>query len=178
MKIAISGISGGFGKYAAGKWSAEHEIIKINLREDINIITELVGDCDIFFNHAYSNDTKQSEVFLKVFELWKDQAKTIVNFGTAAVNDGGEFSPMYVTNKKHLITLTQTLNRSNPFKRVRTININPDTLENNKIFKGRYNTLKFKDLFVVLNFILNLDHSIEISDITIRSTTRQIKSNI
>lgn len=178
MKIAISGISGGFGKYASEIWSDKHEVVRVNLRDSLDTIVNTISECSIFFNHAYSNDTKQSEVFARIFELWKDEPKTIVNFGTSAVNEGGEFSPMYVTNKKHLITLTQTLNNSNPYKKVRTINLNPGTLENNKIYKGKFNTIKFKDLFEVLDFILKLDISIEISDLTIRPTTRQIKSNI
>ena len=80
---------------------------------------------------------------------------------------------MYVSNKKHLINLSHTLNIANPYKKVRVINFNPSTMENNKFFGKDFKKLKFEDLFKIINFIIELDYDIEISDITIKSTTRQ-----
>lgn len=176
MKIAISGISDGFGKYASNMWSQTHEIVRIDLRDEIDTIISQIIPCDIFLNHAYSKDTKQSLVFSEIFEKWKDFEKTIINFGTSAVHEDGCFSPMYVSNKKHLINLSQTLNIANPYKKVRVINFNPGTMENNKFFGGDFKKLKFEDLFNILNFVVTLDFGIEISDITIKSTTRQEKN--
>lgn len=178
MKIAISGISGGFGKYAAEQWNTSHDIVRVNLRDTIDVILEVVKSCDVFLNHAYSNDTKQSEVFFRVFEEWKDSSKTIINFGTSAIHENGGFSPMYVTNKKHLINLSHTLRENNPYKKVRVINFNPGTLENNKKFDDSFNKLEFKDLFNILNFILSLDNTVEISDITVKRTNQLIKNTI
>lgn len=178
MKIAISGISSGFGKFVASQLSASNEIVRVSLRDSIDSIVNIVQTCDVFLNLAYSNDTKQSEVFYKVFQIWKDKEKTIVNFGTSAIYEGGEFSPLYVANKKHLINLSHTLSNANPYKKVRVININPGTLENNKIFKGKYNHVTFQDLFSVLEFILYFNKNLEISDITIKPVTRLIKNNI
>jgi hypothetical protein len=176
MKIAISGTSDGFGNYASLKWGENHEIIKIDLREEISVILSQIEPCDIFLNHAYSKDVKQSLLFFDLFEKWKDLEKTIINFGTSAVQEDGIFSPLYVSNKKHLINLSQTLNISNPHKKVRVINFNPSTMENNKLFGSEYTKLKFEDLFKIINFIIELDYGIEISDITIKSTTRQEKN--
>jgi len=178
MKIAISGTSDGFGNYASLIWGNSHDIIKLDLREEIDIILSQIVHCDVFLNHAYSKDVKQSIVFFELFEKWKNLEKTIINIGTSAVHEDGCFSPIYVTNKKHLINLSQTLNISNPYKKVRIINFNPSTMENNKMFGSDFNKLKFEDLFKILNFIINLDHSIEISDITIRSTTKQVKNKL
>lgn len=173
MKIAISGTSDGFGNYASLMWGSKHDIIKIDLRENIAVILSKIESCDVFLNHAYSKDVKQSLVFYELFEKWKDLEKTIINFGTSAVHEDGCFSPLYVSNKKHLINLSQTLNIANPYKKVRIINFNPSTMENNKFFGSDFNKLKFEDLFKILNFIIDLDYNIEISDITIKSTTRQ-----
>ena len=178
MKIAISGTSGGFGKYAKEQWEGSNEVVRVNLRDSIEDIVNVVEDCDVFLNHAYSKDIKQSDVFYEVFNLWVNQPKTIINFGTSAILEDGAFSPKYVTNKKHLITLAQTLNQSNPHKKVRVVNFNPGTLENNKMFGNDFNKLKFKELFEIVDFILNLDNSIEISDIVIKNTTQKIKSAI
>ena len=176
MRIAISGTSDGFGNYASIAWGQHNDIIKIDLREDIDVIISKIESCDMFLNHAYSKDVKQSLVFYELFEKWKDLEKTIINFGTSAIHEDGCFSPLYVSNKKHLINLSQTLNIANPYKKVRIINFNPSTLENNKMFGGDYNKLKFEDLFKILNFIIQLDYNIEISDITIKSTTRQTEN--
>jgi len=178
MKIAISGTSGGFGKYAKEQWEGSNEVVRVNLRDSIEDIINVVEDCDVFLNNAYSKDTKQSDVFYEVFNLWLNQNKIIINFGTSAVLENGAFSPKYVTNKKHLINLAQTLNQSNPYKKVRVVNFNPGTLENNKIFGDTFNKLKFKDLFNILEFILKLDRTIEISDITIKRTSQLIKTSI
>ena len=176
MKIAISGTSDGFGNYASLMWGKTHDIIKIDLREEIDTILSQVASCDVFLNHAYSKDVKQSLVFFELFEKWKDLEKTIINFGTSAVHEDGCFSPLYVSNKKHLKNLSQTLNIANPYKKVRVINFNPSTMENNKMFGANFNKLKFEDLFKILNFIIELDHTIEISDVTIKLTTRQEKN--
>lgn len=175
MKIAISGTSDGFGNYTSTMWGETHEIVRIDLRDDVNKIVTQILPCDVFLNHAYSNDTKQSLVFSELFEKWKDSKKTIINFGTAAIHEDGCFSPMYVSNKKHLINLSHTLNIANPYKKVRVINFNPSTMENNIFFGKDFNKLKFEDLFKIINFIIELDYDIEISDITIKSTTRQSK---
>jgi hypothetical protein len=175
MKIAISGTSDGFGNYASLMWGNSHDVIKIDLRDEIDVILSQVTSCDVFLNHAYSKDVKQSIVFFELFEKWKNLEKTIINFGTSAVHEDGCFSPMYVSNKKHLINLSQTLNISNPYKKVRVINFNPSTMENNKLFGDDFTKLKFEDLFKILNFVIELDYNIEISDITIKSTTRQEK---
>lgn len=175
MKIAISGTSDGFGNYASLMWGNSHDVIKIDLRDEIDVILSQVTSCDVFLNHAYSKDVKQSIVFFELFEKWKNLEKTIINFGTSAVHEDGCFSPMYVSNKKHLINLSQTLNISNPYKKVRVINFNPSTMENNKLFGDDFTKLKFEDLFKILNFVMELDYNIEISDITIKSTTRQEK---
>lgn len=178
MKIAISGTSDGFGNYASLMWGTTHEIVRIDLREDVDVIISQVTPCDVFLNHAYSKDVKQSTVFFELFEKWKNLEKTIINFGTSAIHEDGCFSPLYVSNKKHLINLSQTLNISNPYKKVRVINFNPSTMENNKMFGSDFTKLKFEDLFKIMNFIIELDYDIEVSDITIKSTTRQQKNKL
>ena len=175
MKIAISGTSDGFGKYASSMWSQNHEIVRIDLRDEINVILSQISPCDMFLNHAYSKDTKQSLVFSEIFEKWKDSEKTIINFGTSAVHEDGCFSPMYVSNKKHLINLSHTLNIANPYKKVRVINLYPNTLEHNK--RVGSNKVNFSEVYDVIEFQLNLPQSLELTHVCIsRTTTSKVKT--
>lgn len=175
MKIAVTGTSSGFGKYLLDNWEG---VYGVSLREPIEQIVPLIAPADIFINHAYSNDTKQSTLFYEIFQLWEHLPKTIVNFGTAAITENETFSPLYVTNKKHLVQLASSAASSNNYKRVRVINFNPSTLENNDIFPESFNRLKFKDLFNLLKFIVELPHEVEISDLIIKNTQRFKKSTI
>lgn len=167
MKIAVTGTSSGFGKYLLDNWD---NVYGVSLRLPIEEVIANIQQADVLINHAYSKDTKQSQLFYEVFNLWKHSEKTIINFGSSAVSEVNTFDPLYITNKKHLINLANSLTASNPYKKVRVVNFNPSTLENNRIFGKEVSKLKFEDLSKVLKFIIELPHEIEISDMVIRST--------
>jgi hypothetical protein len=167
MKIAVTGTSSGFGKYLVDNWD---NVYGISLRLPLEEIIKKVQSADVLINHAYSKDTKQSQLLYEVFNLWKHSDKVIVNFGSAAIKEVNTFDPLYVSNKKHLINLSDSLVASAPYKKVRVVNFNPSTLENNKIFGSGVTKLKFDDLSKILKFILELPKEIEISDIVIKST--------
>jgi len=173
MKIVVTGTSSGFGRFLINNLDNSYGV---SLRDPIEDLVQKILPADIFINQAYSNNTKQSDLFYKIFNLWIDKNKTIINIGTSAIFENPNFDPIYVSNKKHLNSLARTLTMKNEYKRVRVININPSTLENNKIFDDSYNKLKFTNLLNIINFIINLPQEVEISDLTIRSTQKRNQS--
>lgn len=175
MKIAVTGTSSGFGKYLLDNWEG---VYSVSLRDPIEDIVPKIEPADVFINHAYSKDTKQSSLFYEVYKIWEFTPKTIVNFGSSAIVENLTFSPLYVSNKKHLNNLATSVSLASDYKRLRVINFNPGTLENNDIFPDSFNRLKFKDLYDILRFIIKLPQSVEVSDLMIKSTQRLIKTDI
>jgi len=173
MKIAVTGTSSGFGRFLFNNLDNSYGV---SLRDPLEVIVPKILTADIFINQAYSKNTKQSDLFHEVFNSWIDKNKTIINIGTSAIFENPNFDPIYVSNKKHLNSLARTLTMKNEYKRVRVINLNPSTLENNKIFDDSYNKLKFTNLLDIINFIINLPQEVEISDLTIRSTQKRNQS--
>lgn len=170
MKIAVTGTSSGLGKYLLENLDNS---FGASLRLDIENLVNKITEADILINLAYSNDTKQSDLFYRIFELWKNQNKTIINIGTSAITEVATFDPLYVTNKKHLVNLSNSLAAISPYKKLRVVNLNPGTLENNKIFGSEINKLKFDSLYKIIKFIIELPQEVEISDITIKSTQQR-----
>lgn len=175
MKIAVTGTSSGFGKYLLDNWEG---VYSVSLRDPIEDIVPKIEPANVFVNHAYSGDTKQSDVFYEVFKLWEYSPKTIINFGTSAIVENATFAPTYVTNKKHLINLASSVASSSDYKRVRVINFNPSTLENNDIFPESFSRLKFEDLYKLVRFLVELPQSVEVSDLIIKSTQRYQKTQV
>jgi len=175
MKIAITGTSTGLGRYLSNNLQNSYGV---SLRDPIEDIVPKIIPADIFINQAYSKNTKQSELFYNIFNQWIDKNKTIINIGTSAIFENPNFDPIYVSNKKHLNSLARSLTMKNEYKRVRVINLNPSTLENNQIFNDSYNKLKFTNLINIINFIINLPQEVEISDLTIRSTQKRNKPSM
>lgn len=171
MKIGITGISNGFGKYIVDNWSSKYEVIGVSLRKGIPAVVNEIKNCDVFINHAY-NGTDQSEVFKYLFKLWNGANKTIVNFGSSAVHEVNGLYPEYIANKKHLYNLSTELSHGIGNKNVRVINFNPSTLESNPYFEN-FNKLKFSELSDILEYLINLPQHLEISEITIKNTRRE-----
>lgn len=169
MRIAVTGVSSGFGKYLISNLEGSYGV---SLRQPVEELIKQISTANILINHAYSNDTKQSQLLYEMFNLWKDEDKTIVNFGSAAILENATFDPMYVANKKHLNNLSNSLVANSSYKKLRVINFNPSTLENNKIFPENYNKLEFEQLLKILKFIIELPQSVEVSNIVISNTQR------
>jgi hypothetical protein len=87
MKIAITGHTSGIGKRLYERLhpniigfslSTGYDITNPNDRQ--HIITE-AKDCDVFINNATAGFS-QTLLFLELFDVWKDQNKTIINVGS------------------------------------------------------------------------------------------------
>lgn len=168
MKIAITGVTNGFKEYYP-------DALIVSSRDGVDKVFEQVKDCDVFINHSYRGDF-QANIFIKLFYYWESMDKTIVNFGSSIVHDDGHHFPVYAAAKKHLYHLSKDTALAHPRKRVRVINFNPSTLETNNKFNVQ--KLSYKELFEVMQFVINLPQDIEISELTIKKTTSENDSSL
>lgn len=175
MKIGITGQTKGLGKSMYDKLITLHHVIGFSRTngydvQSSNKIIEKLENCDVFINNVYYQTT-QSDLFLKLFEKWKDLEKTIININSSSIHQSGAWSPLYVANKKHLNNITQSLIDKYPNKKVRIINLNLGTLDSHKNFND-FNKIECNKVAEIVEWCLNQPHNIEIQQMTIIPTTQ------
>lgn len=175
MKIGITGHTRGLGKSIYDKMNNLYDIIGFSRSNGYNVqspnkIIENLSDCDVFINNVYYQ-TSQSELFFKLFEKWKDLEKTIININSSSIDQSGAWNPIYVSNKKHLNNITQSLIDKYPNKKVRIINLNLGTLETHNNFEN-FNKIENNKVSEIIEWAINQPHNIEIRQLTILPTTQ------
>lgn len=175
MKIGITGHTKGLGKSIYDNLIKSHSIIgfsRINGYDvqSPNKIIESLVDCDIFINNVYYQTT-QSDIFFKIFEKWKDLEKTIININSSSIHKSGAWNPQYVSNKKHLNDITQSLIDKYPNKKCRVINLNLGTLDTHTNFEN-FNKIESSKVSEIIEWCINQPHGIEIQQLTILPTTQ------
>ena len=175
MKIGLTGHKSGLGKSIYDNLSKLNNIIGLSRRNGYDIqspnkIIESLTDCDVFINNVYY-ETHQSNLFLKLFEKWKDLEKTIININSSSIHQSGAWNPEYVANKKHLSDITQSLIDKYPNKKCRIINLNLGTLDTHKNFEN-FNKIEVSKVAEIIEWCINQPHSIEIQQLTILPTTQ------
>lgn len=167
MIIGITGCTKNLGRFLCDELSKDHDIIELSLRNFDGII-EQVNKMDVFINNSY-HPTLQNKIFHHVFNDWKYEDKTIINILTSAVFNGGSLDE-YRKNKTKI--QKDSIKLSTPDKKVRVINVYPNTLEHNQRIYG--NKLKHREVFDTINYAINLPQETELSHICISKTTFQI----
>jgi short-subunit dehydrogenase len=175
MKIAITGHTKGLGKSIYDNLIKSYDIIGFSRTNGYDVqspnkIIESLVDCDIFINNVYYQTT-QSDIFFKIFEKWKDLEKTIININSSSIHQSGAWSPLYVSNKKHLNDITQSLIDKYPNKKCRVINLNLGTLDTHNNFEN-FNKIEVSKVAEILEWCINQPHNIEIQQLTILPTTQ------
>jgi short-subunit dehydrogenase involved in D-alanine esterification of teichoic acids len=175
MKIGLTGHKSGLGKSIYDNLSKLNNIIGFSRRNGYDIqspnkIIESLTDCDVFINNVYY-ETHQSNLFLKLFEKWKDLEKTIININSSSIHQSGAWNPTYVSNKKHLNNITQSLIDKYPNKKVRVINLNLGTLESHNNFEN-FNKIENNKVAEIIEWCINQPHGVEIQQLTILPTTQ------
>lgn len=167
MNIAITGTSKGLGKALSSYFKAlTYSVVELN--ENIsaykrNIVDKVKG-CDVFINCAH-NSKIQSELFVKVYYAWEGEHKTIVNILSSGLYFGSH-NQTYLEEKKHLEDMTKAIR--NDKKYVRVVNLYPNTLENSGT---PFPEVKYNEIGLTLNFILNLPEDLEVFQIGLTRTT-------
>lgn len=174
MKIAITGHSRGLGKEIYDRLLVSHDILGFSRSNGFDInkpidILKYTDDRDVFINNAYDG-IAQSNLFIKLFDLWFDKNKTIININSSSIHQSGAWNPLYTSNKKHLHNVTQSVIDKFPNKKVRIINLNIGTLDSHKGFE-EFNKIKGEQIVHTINWCINLPQEIEIQQLTIVPTS-------
>jgi len=172
MKIGITGHSDSLGKGLFDFLRKNHEVIGFSrsngydLKNYKNILTDVV-DLDVFINNTYHPNLQQ-KIFEELFDLWKYENKTIFNVLTSAIFNDGSFAD-YRENKLNLQKSTLERINSNLDKKVRIVNLYPNTLEHNK--RVGYNKITFSEVYQIIEFQLSLPQNLELTHLCISRTT-------
>ena len=172
MRIGITGHSDFLGKGLFDLLGKNHEVIGFSrsngydLKNYKKILTDVV-DLDVFINNTYHPNLQQ-KIFEELFDLWKGKDKTIFNVLTSAIFNNGSFDD-YRESKLNLQISALKLINSNLDKKVRVINLYPNTLEHNK--RVGFSKVNFSEVHDVIEFQLNLPQSLEMTHICISRTT-------
>lgn len=178
MKIGITGHSDFLGKGLFDFLSKNHEVIGFSRSNGYDLknyekILDDVKDMDVFINNTYHPEYQQ-KIFEELFEKWKDKDKTIFNILTSAIFNNGSIED-YRENKLRLQKSSLEKINSNLDKKVRIVNLYPNTLEHNK--RVGFNKVNFSEVYDVINFQLKLPQNLELTHICIsRTTTSRGKS--
>lgn len=178
MKIGITGHSDFLGKGLFDFLSKNHEVIGFSRSNGYDLknyekILDDVKDMDVFINNTYHPEYQQ-KIFEELFEKWKDKDKTIFNILTSSIFNNGSIED-YRENKLRLQKSSLEKINSNLDKKVRIVNLYPNTLEHNK--RVGFNKVNFSEVYDVINFQLKLPQNLELTHICIsRTTTSRGKS--
>lgn len=172
MKIAITGHTEDLGKALYTLLKNENEVIGFSRTNNYSLenYEKIIHDsieCDVFINNTY-HPIYQQKLFEKLFELWKYEEKTIFNILTSAIFNGGSDSE-YRESKLNLYTSSINLINGHHDKKLRVVNLYPNTLEHNKRYS--FNKVKFSEIFDIIKFQLSLPQSLELTHICISKTT-------
>jgi hypothetical protein len=172
MKIGITGHSEFLGKELFDSLKNDYDVFGFsrsngydleNYKSFINEVNEL----DVFINNTY-HPIYQQELFEKLFEMWKYENKTIFNILTSAIFNDVNLDE-YRQNKLNLQKSSLNFINSNHGKKLRIVNLYPNTLEHNNRFP--FNKVKFSEICDVIKFQLGLPQSLELTHICISRTT-------
>jgi hypothetical protein len=172
MKIGITGHSEFLGRELYQTLKNDYEVFGFSRSngydlENYKSFINEINDLDVFINNTY-HPIHQQKLFEELFEMWKYENKTIFNILTSAIfND--TYLDEYRQNKLNLQKSSLKLINSNHGKKIRIVNLYPNTLEHNTRFP--FNKVKFSEIYDVIKFQLNLPQSLELTHICISRTT-------
>lgn len=174
MKIGITGHSEFLGKVLFELLSKDNEVYGFSRKNGYDLdkpelILEEIVHMDVFINNTY-HPTNQKKIFEQLFQIWKNENKTIFNILTSAIFNGGSYDD-YRINKLGIQKSSIDLVNANLDKKVRVVNLYPNTLEHNK--RVPFNKLNFSEVYDIIKFQLNLPQSLELSHLCISRTTIQ-----
>jgi hypothetical protein len=172
MKIGITGHSEFLGKELFNTLKNDYEVFGFSRSngydlENYKSFINEINDLDVFINNTY-HPIHQQKLFEELFEMWKYENKTIFNILTSAIFNDIHLDE-YRQNKLNLQKSSLNLINTNHDKKLRVVNLYPNTLEHNNRFP--FNKVKFSEIYDIIKFQLGLPQSLELTHICISRTT-------
>lgn len=160
MTVGITGIEHKLG----------HAISKV-FYDPVSINENLDGlfDCNVFINNLAKRNF-QEIWFEKVFNLWVDKPKTIVNIISSVVFDDVNTLGSYGETKISFYNKVKETLKKHPDKLARVINIYPSTLSSNKQFEY-LNKVDIDAIAGLIKVLVEMPQDIEVRDVCIYPTS-------
>lgn len=176
MKIAITGHTSGIGKGLYDRLAVEHNLIGLSRSNGYNIcdqqekILEKIHDCDVFINNAQDKNC-QTSLFNKVYNLWKNDFKTILNIGSLARYQINDVRKSVYAQEKINLNNQANYKVMSGRKSCRIITVNPGYVDTKVVNENNtQNCLKVEEVCDVVEYILKLPHHIEVLEINLHRT--------
>ena len=168
MKVAVTGHTKGIGKSIFDYFKNKGlEVVgfsrstgfDISNEEDRNRILEMSKDCDIFVNNAYKDyDNSQKILLDKVFNLWNNQEKVIINISTRWT---------YTTHPYSLTKLSADhFCEKHKQDKVYLINLKPGMIDTDRVRDIEGDRMDPSDVVNVIDFILSNKNKFRVHSIT------------
>ena len=172
MKIGITGHSEFLGRELFQALKKDYDVFGFSRSngydlENYKSFINEINDLDVFINNTY-HPIYQQKMFEELFEMWKYENKTIFNILTSAIFNDVHLDE-YRQSKLNLQKSSLNLINSNHDKKLRIVNLYPNTLEHNNRFP--FNKVKFSEIYNVIKFQLGLPQNLELTHICISKTT-------
>lgn len=156
MKVAITGHTGGLGlaffnyfvqkNYQVVGFSRSNGY-DISKQESRNKILDIVKDFDFFINNAFNNwDDSQFLMLSLIYDLWKDQNKTIINISSRYTKDNN----IYCKVKLALDDYCHSKSYGYP----KIINLKPGLVDTNRVINIKREKIQVEEVVKVLDFAL------------------------
>jgi len=178
MNVAITGHTRGIGKAISDAvkslgWHSPgfSKSTGYDIVTDHKQIADSAQDCDVFVNNAYALNG-QVDMFESIFELWRDQPKTIINIGSRSkYYQLGETNNSEYTKEKqrlHDVTMQKILYAQ---KQCRIININPGFVDTDMTAHRTESKMSTEQLADIIIWCVRQPHQVEIGELSVWLTT-------
>lgn len=167
MKVIVTGHTKGIGKGIFEYFlNQDHKTLgfsrstgfDISNVSDRNKILQEALDADIFVNNAFKdNDAGQLDMLKEIFQLWKNQNKTIINISSRAA---GIMDTDYARSKLLQDKFCESVSFLNPT----IINLKPGLTDTDRVRHINGHRMSVDNVVRILDFILN--NSLKIHSIT------------
>jgi NADP-dependent 3-hydroxy acid dehydrogenase YdfG len=172
MIVSITGHTKGLGNHIFKSLSENHNVIGLSTSngydiKDTDTIIDSIKDSEVFINNAYFKDC-QSILFERLFGIWKDTNKLIININSSIVNETTIDDNLieYHSYKSQFKKIVNDTILNNPNKKVRIMNIYPSTLESNYFYSG-LNKIDNNYIASLINWVVEQTDNVEMRDVVI-----------
>lgn len=165
MKIGLNGTSGLIGSELKKELelNTNYKILIINDRiQNAESIISKIQDLDIFINNVYDNDESQLNLLIKLYSIWRQKDKLIINIGSRSYLPNISKGFKYSTYKNAINHFSDLVTIQDTEKKCRITTVNPGYVRINNKY-----ALSPSDVAKSVKWIIDNPNHIEISRIDI-----------